>query len=102
MKLVTKQIAKKLSKYPLNSTDGQQPKDAVVKFFTPWTYWTWYVTEFDGKDTFFGFVEGHDKEWGYFSLSELESIKGPFGMGVERDIFFDNKKIDENGEGYGE
>jgi len=97
MKLVTKAIEKELSKCPLHSTDGQYPKRIVVKFFTPWTYWTWYATEYDGKDRFFGFVEGHDKEWGYFSLSELESIKGPFGMKVERDIMFSKKVISEGG-----
>ena len=47
--------------------------DAIVhvKFFTPDSNWTWYATEFDGKDTFFGLVDGFEMELGYFSLSEL-------------------------------
>lgn len=32
-------------------------------------------------------------EWGYFALSELQSVKGPFGLGIERDLYFDPKPI---------
>lgn len=59
-----------------------------VKLFTPDSSWTWYVLEFDGEDSLFGWVEGHDAELGYFSLSELESVKGPYALPVERDIWF--------------
>lgn len=87
MKMMTKEIINKIPK--LYETDGQ-PEDkkiAHVKFFCPWNHWTWYAFEFDGKDTFFGFVKGHDSELGYFSLSELESITGPFGLKIERDMY---------------
>jgi hypothetical protein len=40
-------------------------------------------------DLFFGLVEGLETEWGYFSLSELQSIRGPGGIRIERDKFFD-------------
>ena len=46
---------------------------------------------------FFGYVSifgDHNDEWGYFRLSELESVKcPPFGMGIERDLYFDPKPI---------
>lgn len=61
---------------------------AQVKFFTPDGQWTWYASEFDGEDTFFGLVIGFEMELGYFSLSELESARGPLGLPVERDLFF--------------
>ena len=64
-----------------------------IKFFTPDSNWTWYATEFDGVDTFFGLVDGFEKELGYFSLSELESIRGPFGLKVERDLYFKPTKL---------
>jgi hypothetical protein len=32
---------------------------AHVKFFTPDSNWTWYASEFDGEDVFFGLVIGH-------------------------------------------
>lgn len=62
-----------------------------VKLFTPWSNWTWYVIEFDGEDRCFGYVKGLEEEFGYFLLSELESIKGPFDLKVERDKFFEPK-----------
>lgn len=68
---------------------------AYIKFFTPDSNWSWYVTEFDGVDTFFGLVDGLDKELGYFSLSELESIRGPLGLKIERDLYFKLTKIGE-------
>jgi len=63
--------------------------EAVVKFFTPDSNWTWYATEFDGDDLFFGLVVGFETELGYFSLSELEGVKGPLGLPIERDLHFE-------------
>lgn len=34
----------------------------------------WYITEYDGLDTFFGFVKGFCDEWGYISKSELNRL----------------------------
>ena len=45
-----------------------------------------YYNKFD--KIFFGLVYGHDKELGYFSLKELESVKCSFGLGIERDRYF--------------
>lgn len=59
-----------------------------AKLFTPWTNWTWYVTEFDGVDRCFGLVSGHEIELGYFSLGEMQEIEGPGGLRIERDIHF--------------
>ena len=58
---------------------------AWVKFFDPTGSWTWFATEFDGDDTFFGLVDGFEEELGYFSLAELSSMKGRCGLGIERD-----------------
>ncbi|MHC4637819.1 MAG: DUF2958 domain-containing protein [Planctomycetota bacterium] len=58
--------------------------------------WTWCATEYDPDERlFFGLVYGLEREWGYFSLDELESIKGPFGVGIERDRFFSPKPISQ-------
>lgn len=88
MKLLTKEI---LAKFPAwRSTDGAPPSQTrvVAKFFTPDGNWTWYATEFDGEDTFFGLVSGAEVELGYFSLSELQGIRGRLGLPVERDRGF--------------
>ncbi|WGV29034.1 DUF2958 domain-containing protein [Halotia branconii] len=61
---------------------------AYVKFFNPTSDWTWYATEFDGEDTFFGLVQGFESELGYFSLSELQEYCGALGIGIERDLQF--------------
>ena len=88
MKLLTKELLKKFPK--IGETDGQGENAKIIaKFFTPWSNWTWYATEYDPVDkVFFGLVEGFERELGYFSLDELESINGPFGLKIERDLYF--------------
>ena len=68
---------------------------AQVKFFTPTSNWTWYASEFDGEDIFFGLVSGFEVELGYFSLAELKSVKGPMGLPIERDLHFEPKSLRE-------
>jgi hypothetical protein len=93
MKLLTEEIRKKLP--PLGSQSDNLDPIIIVKFFTPWSYWTWYAYEFDGEDIFFGYVKGHFNEIGSFSLSELESVKGPMGLTIERDIHFRPKLLSQ-------
>ena len=55
----------------------------------------WYIAEFDGKDTFFGFVNLNDPqnaEWGYFTLSELNTININ-GIQVDQDLRWQPKKF---------
>lgn len=67
---------------------------AQVKWFTPDADWTWYVVEYDPKDrTAFGLVAGFEIELGYFSLDEIEAIRGPLGLRVERDLYFKPQTI---------
>jgi hypothetical protein len=68
---------------------------AKVKYFIPVSNWTWYTTELDGEDIFFGLVNGFELELGYFSLKELESTCRPKGLPIERDLFFEPKSIKE-------
>ena len=86
MMLLTKANRKALP--ALGTTADATDPVAVVKFFNPTGSWTWYATEFDGTDTFFGLVDGHVKELGYFSLSELAAFRGRWGLGIERDRHF--------------
>lgn len=52
----------------------------------------WYVAEFDGEDLFFGYAilnnDMENAEWGYFSLSELQSIHVS-GIEIDRDIYWE-------------
>ncbi len=103
MKLLPKEIREQLP--PLYSQDGKGGKAVVhVKFFTPSSSWTWFATEGEpvldesGKEVdfkFFGLVEGHEKELGYFVLSELEEVRGPLGLPLERDLHFKPKMLEE-------
>lgn len=101
MKLITKQIEKQLAKYPIYSQDQKGDESiAICKFFSPVGSYIWYVTEAekqeDGDWRFFGLVENdYGKELGYFTLKELESIKLPFGLTIERDIYFEPTKLNE-------
>ena len=92
-KFLTKENLKALP--PLYSGESNPDIKAVVKFFTPDANWTWYASEFDGKDTFFGLVIGHEPELGYFSLTKLQNIKGCLGLPVERDRYFDPTPLKE-------
>ena len=47
---------------------------------------------------FFGYVSIFNDdcdEWGYFSLTELETIKGRFGLGIERDLYFKSRPFSQ-------
>lgn len=95
MKLLTKEIAHRLP--PLYSQEERGDEAiAQVKFFTPWTNWTWYASEYDPVERLcFGVVIGHERELGYFSVDELEAIRGPGGLTIERDLYWKPKPLRE-------
>jgi hypothetical protein len=103
-KFLTKAVENRMKKYPLYSQDGKGAEAiCTAKFFLCWGAWTSYVLEYDGEDTCFGIVinGSGEGEYGYFSLKELQSIKaGPFGISVERDMYFDPCKVGEIGDSY--
>jgi len=80
---------------PLRSQEDVADPIVMVKFFHPMSHWTWYATEFDGEDIFFGWVYGDFPELGYFSLAELEGVQGPLGIGIERDEQFTPMPLSE-------
>ena len=71
----------------LGATEGTPNPTVKVKLFCPWSMWTWYVVEanLETGDAY-GYVVGHEREIGYFSLKEMASIKGRFGLTIERDL----------------
>ena len=95
MKLLTKENLKAL---PAQGSTIGQGEDAIaqVKFFTPWSNWTWYAVEYNPEaKLFYGLVDGFEKEVGYFGLEELEEVIGPMGLKIERDMYFDPTPIRE-------
>ena len=90
MKLITKEIAKKLS--PIGDSSAENKPH--LKLFNPAGSATWLISEFDGEDLLFGLCDlglGFP-EIGYVSLSELKSIKLPSGLGIERDLYWEPTK----------
>jgi DUF2958 family protein len=76
---------------PLYSQEKVKDPIVYAKWFCPWNQWTWFATEGedrDGEFLCFGYVIGQAREWGYFLLSELQSVTGPMGLKIERDISF--------------
>jgi Protein of unknown function (DUF2958) len=74
---------------PLYATEKVRDPVAHVKFFTPDSSWSFFVLEYDPQQRLgFGLVLGHERELGYFSLDELEEIRGPGGLPIERDLHF--------------
>ena len=96
MKLMTKEIEKKLPALYETEEVALADKELVAKFFTPWSHWTWYAVEYDkNSGDCFGYVHGDFDEWGYFNLEELKKVAGPFGLKIERDKFWSPVKFSE-------
>lgn len=95
MKLLTKELEKIFEKYPIGSQENLGGNAKVIaKFFNPVGTGTWLITEADklenGDYEMYGYCNlGDDEmaEFGYVSLSELQDIKLPFGMTIERDLY---------------
>lgn len=95
MKLLTKEILERFKE--VGSQENEKDPLIIVKFFNPTGAGTWYATEYNEKrKEFFGYVSifgDHCDEWGSFSLEELESFVGAFGLGVERDLHFGEQRM---------
>ena len=94
MKLLTKKIKEQATKQYDKGSDMEQM--VVAKFFNPMGDWTWYLMNLskDG-DYAWGIVKGPEVEMGSFSMKELESIKLPFGLKIERDLMFEPMKASD-------
>lgn len=92
MQLITDELKKRFAEVG----EQRNVKDHLViaKFFSPVGSATWYAVAYYPEDnTCFGYVTGlvpGGDEWGYFSITELESVKvPPLGISIERDLHFD-------------
>lgn len=116
---LTKAIAKALP--AIYSTEKAAPSEKIakLKIFNPCGAGTWYVFEADAlvnpseevwmplseavkknvpySDVkFFGYVTGLGcNEMGYFLLSEMQAVKGPFGIGLEIDKWYTPESLAE-------
>jgi len=97
MELMTKALEKRFAE--VGSQEHVADPIIVAKFFNPIGAGTWYATEYDPEEKiFFGYVSifgDWNDEWGSFSIEELQSYKGPFGLGIERDLCWTEKRFSE-------
>lgn len=93
MNLIPQDIVNKIPN--LYETENEEEKICYVKLFLPSSNWTWYILEINKEDnnTCYGLVDGFELELGYFTLSELENLKGMFGLKVELDTSFKPTKL---------
>lgn len=87
MKLLTKELIQRLIE---NNSRREHDHIPVVKLFAPWGAATWILTEMEQDGVCFGLCDlgFGEPELGYVSIEELESVKGPHGLRVERDLHF--------------
>jgi hypothetical protein len=85
MKLLTKELTAKLNRA------GYAGTKPICKLFTPWGRATWLITGIED-----GILYGYADlgmgcvEWGGIeSVESLEAVRGPFGMRIERDLYWE-------------
>ena len=93
MKLLTKELKKRFKK--VGDQSNESNPIVIAKLFNPCGGGTWYLTEYDPKTRIaFGYVTGlAENEWGSISIQEMEELKLPFGLGIERDLYFKEQRF---------
>ena len=95
MQLMTKELEEVFKQFPLGSQDGLRGNAKVIaKYFNPMGAGTWFITEAEKQENgdfmMYGYCHLGDSdsaEFGYVTLSQLQEIKLPFGMTIERDLY---------------
>ena len=97
MKLITEEFEALFKDYPLYSQEHEEDPLVIAKLFDPCGSATWFLTEYDPVEKIaFSWVQGlQEDEFGYISLTEIESVKGPLGIGIEQDLYFKQKRLSE-------
>ncbi len=95
MGLLTQALLKRFAK--LGDQDIPDPI-VVAHFFNPCGSGDWYATAYIPEDNvIFGWAEilPGGGEWGYTSIDELLSYKGPLGIGIERDRYWQERRASD-------
>lgn len=96
--LMTKELGETIpALYTNENVENYDDVLALVKLFSPYSNWTWYVTEWQGETGLcFGLVRGFETELGYFDLTELAEVTALGGVpAIERDLYWEPKTIGE-------
>jgi len=96
MKLLTKEILKSLPTNDETVELGIDDLTVHVKFFNPTGIGTWYVYSYDPESRIgYALCDLGYPELGAFSMDELESFRGGFGLGIERDLHYKPRPLQE-------
>ena len=100
MELMPSQLRDRLPGLGKNRGAPLETATVHVRYFDPASNWCWYVLEFDGEDTCFGFVlTKHQALAGEFTISELRALRyheeGLGEVGVERDTYFEPLTVEQ-------
>lgn len=88
--LVDKELERTIPK--LYDQENSEVKTIYARFYHPSYNYEWYAMEYSVlQGLFYGLVEGHELEYGYFTLDELERI------GAIRDYTFAVKTFKDGG-----
>jgi len=85
MKLLTKELTAKLNRA------GYAGTKPICKLFVPWGRATWLITGME-DGILYGYADlgmGCVEHGGIATIEELEAIRGPFGMKIERDLYWE-------------
>ena len=89
MKLLTETQREQLL---ANGRNRHRDHSPAVKLFSPAGAATWLLSELDPEQPDIAFCLADMgfgcPELGSVRISELESVRGPFGLGIERDLHF--------------
>jgi len=94
MKLLTEEIRKILLTNGQANAGREETIDfkPAIKLFCPWGRATWLLTELDPEDPDIAFglcdLGMECPELGNVRISELEELRGPGGLTIERDLYF--------------
>ena len=92
MKILTKEVLNAFKKQGYTGNKSAKDIKIVMKLFNPTGAGTWYLYEKETDDIYWGFVNLGDidcAECGTVSMNELMNFRGRFGLGIERDKFFE-------------
>lgn len=92
MKIITKKIEMAFTKQGYTGNMTSDRIKIIMKLFNPAGAGTWYLYEKEDDDTYWGFVNLGDPicaECGRVSMSELMSLRLPYGLKIERDLHFE-------------
>tara|TARA_R110002051_G_scaffold174602_1_gene244806 strand:- start:4544 stop:4918 length:375 start_codon:yes stop_codon:yes gene_type:complete len=96
MKLITPELERRFSEAKEDTALDQTL--FLAKFLNPCGNEVWYASEYDAKTNMcYGYVTGREyaDDWEFFSIPELEARKLPFGLSIQRELYFEEITLEE-------